>query len=136
MLKGFKAFIMRGNVLDLAVGVVIGAAFTAVVNSLVSGLINPLIAALVGKPNFDQVGVFTLNHSTFHLGLILTAVINFVLVAAAIYFCVIMPVNKLREYEAKRKPEAKPEAEVTELDVLKSIDERLQAIEKLNGSSK
>lgn len=133
MLKGFKEFIMRGNVIDLAVGVVIGAAFTALVGSLVTGFINPLIAALAGKPNFDSVGVFTINGASFHLGLILTALINFLLVAAAIYFCIVLPINKLREFEAKRKGETEEEATVTELDVLKSIDERLQAIERLNN---
>jgi large conductance mechanosensitive channel len=97
MLKGFRDFITRGNVLDLAVAVVIGAAFTAVVNSIVSGLINPLIAAVFGKPNLDDVARFTINNAEFSIGVILTAVINFVLVAAAVYFVIVMPYNKIRE---------------------------------------
>ena len=97
MLKGFREFITRGNVLDLAVAVVIGAAFTAVINALVKGFINPLISALFGKPNLDDVGVFTINNSVFSIGIILTAIVNFLLVAAAVYFFIVMPYNKIRE---------------------------------------
>jgi large conductance mechanosensitive channel len=97
MLKGFREFVTRGNVLDLAVAVVIGAAFTAVINALVGGFINPLIAAVFGKPNLDDVANFTINNSLFSIGVILTAVVNFVLVAAAVYFLVVMPYNKIRD---------------------------------------
>lgn len=101
MLKGFKDFLMRGNVVDLAVAFVIGAAFAAVVKALVDGLINPLLAAVIGKPDLNQVGLFTLNNSMFSVGHVLGALVNFVLVAAAIYFVVVLPLNKLAERRAR-----------------------------------
>jgi large conductance mechanosensitive channel len=94
MLKGFGAFLMRGNVVDLAVAVVIGAAFGAIVTSLVKDLITPLIAALVGKPDFSALG-FTINNSRFALGDFINALVSFVLVAAAIYFFVVAPMNAM-----------------------------------------
>jgi large conductance mechanosensitive channel len=94
MLKGFKEFLMRGNVIDLAVAVVIGAAFGAVVTGLVKDLITPLIAAIVGKPDFSAI-VFTINGSKFLIGDFINALVSFLLVAAAIYFFVIVPVNAL-----------------------------------------
>lgn len=97
MFKGFKEFIVRGSVIDLAVAVVIGAAFTTVVNSLVEGFINPLIAAIFGEPDLAGVGAFEINGAQFSLGLILNAVINFVLVAVAIYFLVVLPINTLNQ---------------------------------------
>jgi large conductance mechanosensitive channel len=96
MLRGFGKFIMRGNVIDLAVAVVIGAAFGAVVTSLVKDLITPLITALVGKPDFSQLA-FTLNSSTFHYGDFINAVVSFLLISAAIYFFVVAPMNTLLE---------------------------------------
>ncbi|HEU4542339.1 MAG TPA: large conductance mechanosensitive channel protein MscL [Jiangellaceae bacterium] len=95
MLKGFKEFVLRGNVMDLAVAVVIGAALTAVINALVEHLITPLIAALFGQPNLDDVWVFTINEAEFSIGAILTALINFLLVAAAVYLFIVVPMNKL-----------------------------------------
>jgi large conductance mechanosensitive channel len=92
MLKGFKQFLLRGNVIDLAVAVVIGAAFSAVVTALVKDLITPLIAAVVGKPDFSALK-FTVNTSTFLIGDFVNAAIGFVLVAAAVYFFVVVPVN-------------------------------------------
>ena len=86
MFKGFREFVMRGNVVDLAVGIVIGVAFTAVVTALVDGIITPMIAAIFGKPNLRDVGTFTINNAGFSIGLVLTAMINFLLVAAAVYF--------------------------------------------------
>jgi large conductance mechanosensitive channel len=105
MLKGFEKFLLRGNVVDLAVAVVIGAAFGAIVTALVKDLVTPLIAALVGKPNFAALG-FTLNHSRFLVGDFLNALISFVLVAAAIYFFVVAPMNAVTARFAK--PEAAP----------------------------
>lgn len=96
MLKGFGTFIMRGNVVDLAVAVVIGAAFGAVVNSLVKDLLTPIIAALVGKPDFSGIAFFV-NGSRFGVGNFINAAITFVLIAAAIYFFVIVPINHVRE---------------------------------------
>ena len=101
-MDGFKKFILRGNVVDLAVGVVIGGAFALVVAGLIDGFINPLIAAIFGKPDISGVGAFTINNAQFSLGLFLNAVLNFLIVAAAIYFFVVVPVNKLM---AKRKTE-------------------------------
>jgi large conductance mechanosensitive channel len=92
MLKGFKDFILRGNVLDLAVAVVVGAAFGAVVTALVKDLITPLIAAIVGKPDFSAIQ-FTVNGSKFLIGDFINAVVSFLMIAAAVYFFVIVPVN-------------------------------------------
>ena len=91
-MKGFKAFLLRGNVLDLAVAVVMGGAFGAVVTALVADLITPIIAALVGKPDFSNI-FFTVNGSKFLIGDFLNAVISFLLVGAAVYFFVVLPVN-------------------------------------------
>ena len=92
MLKGFKQFLLRGNVIDLAVAVVIGTAFGAVVTALVKDLITPLIAAIVGKPDFSAIK-FTVNTSTFLIGDFVNAAVGFVLVASAVYFFVVVPVN-------------------------------------------
>ena len=94
MFKGFKQFILRGNVVDLAVAVVIGAAFGAVVAALVKDLLTPLIAALVGKPDFSAIK-FTVNGSEFLIGDFINAVVSFLLIGAAVYFFVVLPVNTL-----------------------------------------
>jgi large conductance mechanosensitive channel len=101
MIKGFKEFLLRGNVIDLAVAVVIGAAFGAVVMAFVADILTPLIAALFGKPDFGGL-TFTINHSQFKYGSFLNAVISFVFVAAAIYFFVVVPVKHLTELRARR----------------------------------
>ena len=103
MLKGFKQFILRGNVVDLAVGVVIGAAFGAVVNSLVADIMTPLIAAIFKTPDFSGL-FFTLNESKFMYGNFFNNLISFVIVASSIYFFVVTPINKLSSYT--KKPEA------------------------------
>jgi large conductance mechanosensitive channel len=100
MLKGFKEFILRGNVVDLAVAVVIGTAFVAVVAAFVADVITPLIAAIFGKPDFGSL-VFTINHSTFKYGLFINAAIAFVLVAAAVYFAIVVPMNAVAARRAK-----------------------------------
>ncbi len=92
--SGFKQFILRGNVVDLAVGVVIGAAFGALVTSLVTDILTPLIGAIARVPDFSNLS-FTLNGSTFMYGRFLNALISFLLVAAAIYFFVVTPINTL-----------------------------------------
>lgn len=97
MLTGFKEFIMKGNVLDLAVAVIMGAAFGAVVNSLVTNVLMPLIAALVGSPNFDSFAVLNLRGNDVKFGMLITAAVNFLLVAAAVYFAVVMPMNHMIE---------------------------------------
>ncbi|HEY6371764.1 MAG TPA: large conductance mechanosensitive channel protein MscL [Candidatus Sulfotelmatobacter sp.] len=94
MLSGFKKFILRGNVVDMAVGVVIGAAFAGVVGALTKGLLTPLIAAIVKAPDFSKLK-FTLNNSEFLYGEFINAVISFLLVAAAVYFFVVTPINAL-----------------------------------------
>src|SRR5436309_1030464 len=93
-MKGFRQFLMRGNVVDLAVAVVMGAAFGAVVTALVKDLITPIIAALVGKPDFSGI-VFEVNGSKFLIGDFINAVVSFLLIGAAIYFFVVLPVNTL-----------------------------------------
>ena len=117
MLKGFKEFILRGNVVDLAVAVVIGAAFTAVVTALVADIITPLIAAIGGKPDFSTLS-FHINGSTFLYGAFINAVIAFLLVAAAIYFMVVMPLNKIAERRAARLSTGAPDPEPKSEDVL------------------
>ncbi len=94
MLKGFRNFILRGNVVDLAVAFVVGVAFTAIVTALVTDIINPLIAATVGKPDFSYL-VAHLHGGVIKYGLFLNAVIYFVIVCAAMYFGVVAPLNKL-----------------------------------------
>ena len=103
MLKEFKQFLLRGNVVDLAVGVVIGAAFGTVVNALVSDLLTPLIAAVAKVPDFSNLA-FTLNGSKFMLGHLVNAVVSFLLVASAIFFFVIKPMNLLVERSHKGPP--------------------------------
>lgn len=95
-MKGFRQFLLRGNVIDLAVAVVMGAAFGAVVTALVGDLLTPLIAAIVGKPDFSGIK-FTVNSSQFKIGDFINALISFILIAAAIYFFVVLPVNKVLE---------------------------------------
>jgi len=94
MLSGFKQFILRGNVVDLAVGVVIGAAFGAVVTAFTKDLLTPIIAAMVGKPDFSAIN-FTLNGTPFPVGDFINAVVSFILVAGAVYFFVVTPINAL-----------------------------------------
>lgn len=94
MLKGFKDFISRGNVVDLAVAVVMGAAFGAVVTALVSDFITPVIAAIGGQPDFSALS-FTINGSKFAYGHFLNAVISFLIIAAAVYFLVVLPLEKM-----------------------------------------
>jgi large conductance mechanosensitive channel len=110
MLKGFKQFLLRGNVIDLAVAVVIGGAFGAVVAALVKDLITPLIAAIVGKPDFSAIK-FTINKSEFLVGDFTNAVVAFLLVATAVYFFVVVPVNavmaRMRRGDAPPDPTTK-----------------------------
>jgi large conductance mechanosensitive channel len=94
MLKGFRDFILRGNVVDLAVAVVIGAAFTAIVNALVADIINPLIAAVVSKPDFSFL-ILHVHGGAIKYGDFLNALLSFLIIAATIYFLVVLPVNTL-----------------------------------------
>jgi large conductance mechanosensitive channel len=105
MLKEFRQFVTRGNVVDLAVAVVIGVAFGAVVTALVADLITPLVAAIFGKPSFANLS-FEINQSTFLYGAFINAVLSFLVVAAAIFFLVVKPLNVLAARRAAREPDA------------------------------
>ena len=107
MLSGFKQFILRGNVVDMAVGVVIGAAFASVVTALTKDLLTPFIAAIVGKPDFSYLG-FTIGSTAFPLGDFINALVSFLLVAAAVYFFVVTPVNALVSRMRKAPAPADP----------------------------
>ena len=113
MLTGFQNFILKGNVIDLAVAVVIGTAFGAVVTALVQAVMMPLIAALFGSPNFDSFALLTINGNDIKFGVLLTAIVNFLLVAAAIYGVVVVPMNHMIERRNRRlgiDPNIKEEA--------------------------
>ncbi|HEX6457487.1 MAG TPA: large conductance mechanosensitive channel protein MscL [Thermoleophilaceae bacterium] len=103
MLKDFKEFLLRGNVVDLAVAVVVGTAFTAVVAALVADLLTPLIAAIFGKPDFSNL-TFTIHHSTFRYGSFINALITFLTVAAAVFYLVVVPVNALMKRRRTEPP--------------------------------
>ena len=94
MLKGFQQFILRGNVVDLAVGVVVGAAFTTLVNAMVKDLITPLIGAIIKAPDFSGLA-FTVNGSRFMYGEFINAAISFIIIAGVVYFFVVVPINML-----------------------------------------
>lgn len=124
MLQGFKDFIARGNAIEMAVGIVLGLAFTEVVNAVVDGLITPLIAAMGGVPDLSELWMFELNEAVFSIGAILGAIINFLIVAAALYFVVVMPLNKLAE-RRKQGVEPEPEAPAEDVRLLQEIRDLL-----------
>lgn len=130
MIKGFKEFLLRGNVVDLAVAVVIGAAFATIVAALVKDLLTPLIAAVAGQPDFSQLS-FTVNKSVFLYGDFINAVINFIFVAAAIYFFVVVPIKKISSLRAQRVAAGQPVDEASpvsdELVALREIRDALLA---------
>ncbi|MEI7692411.1 MAG: large conductance mechanosensitive channel protein MscL [Actinomycetes bacterium] len=121
MIKEFRDFLLRGNVVDLAVAVVIGAAFAALVNSLVADVLTPIIGAIVGKPDFSNLN-FTVNGSEFNYGNFLNALIAFLSVAAAVFFFVIKPMNTLNRLRG-----ASSEEEASELELLAEIRDELRA---------
>ncbi|WP_405615041.1 large conductance mechanosensitive channel protein MscL [Streptomyces sp. NBC_00076] len=146
VLQGFKAFLMRGNVVDLAVAVVIGAAFTNIVNSVVKGLINPLVGA-IGTKNLDgysscleETCTGTGDNATgvrIMWGSVLGATLTFVITAAVVYFLMVLPMSKyLARMEARRKAKEGTQEvmEVTELEVLKEIRDVLLAQQRQRGS--
>ncbi len=139
MIKGFRDFIARGNVVDLAVAVVIGAAFGSVITSLVDNVINPLIAGIAGEPDMSNVLVWTLRDpgpgsleepTVLALGAFLTAVLNFLIIAAAIYFIIVMPLNKLAERRKKDEAAVDEAASPTEIELLTEIRDALRAQSK------
>ncbi|GGM11689.1 large conductance mechanosensitive channel protein MscL [Deinococcus aerophilus] len=105
MFDGFKKFLLRGNLIDLAVGVIIGAAFSGVVTAFTQGVIMPIIGIFGGVPNFDTLQ-FTVNGSIFKYGTFLTALVNFLITASVIYFLVLVPVNRLMERFKREKKAA------------------------------
>ena len=117
MLKGFKDFLLRGNVVDLAVAVVVGAAFTAIVTAFTTNIVNPLVAALGGSNEYGFGFNITSSPESFvNIGAVITAIINFVIIAAVVYFVLILPVNT-----AKKRFVSQPEKELSDVDVLVQI---------------
>ena len=133
MLKGFKQFILRGNVIDLAVAVVIGAAFTNVVNALVNSVFNPALGALFNAETLNEALPVTIpttsgETATMYFGAVIGAVIQFVLVALVVYFAIIVPINYLSKLSFKRKEEGVVESKPsppTELELLTDIRDLL-----------
>jgi large conductance mechanosensitive channel len=111
MLKGFRDFILRGNVMDLAVAVILGAAFNAIVASLVSDVLNPLVAATIGKPDFSGV-ILHVGGGQIKIGNFLNAAVSFLIVAGVVYFAIVLPMNALqarvKKPEAPAAPTTKP----------------------------
>jgi large conductance mechanosensitive channel len=124
MLRGFKDFIMRGNVVDLAVGIVIGAAFTALVTQLTESFLKPLIKLMSGGKDPVTAGGWRVGGQVFDWASFINAVINFLIVAAALYFLVVLPMNKLAERRA-RGHEPKPKAPSEEILLLREIRDAL-----------
>jgi len=128
-MKGFREFITRGNVIDLAVAVIIGAAFTAIVDGVVKGIFDPIIAALFNADDLAQATV-QIGPVNLAIGVVLAAVINFLIVAAFLYFVIILPINKFNEHAYRmRHGHPKPEEEATESDseILADIRDLLKA---------
>lgn len=130
MIAGFKKFIVQGNAVDLAVGVVIGAAFKGIVDALVGSVINPLIGAIFGKPNLDDVLTLTFNKgkadmAEIKFGVVLTQAINFLLIAAAVYFLIVMPINALNE--RRKRGQATEEVEPTNEEKMVQLLEQIAA---------
>lgn len=131
MLSGFKDFIARGNAIDLAVGVIIGAAFSTVVDTLVEAVLNPLIGLVFGKPDFSSILTFEWQlwgePAVVSFGAVLTALLNFLIVAVALYFFVVMPLNKLAEMRAAKDEEPEEEDRPEDVVVLEEIRDLLKA---------
>jgi large conductance mechanosensitive channel len=122
MLAEFRDFLLRGNIVELAVAFVLGLAFAAVVNSLVDNLITPLIAMLIGKPDFSDL-TFTINDAVFRYGAFLTALLQFVAIAAAVFFFVVKPVNALLERFRSPVEEGMPDEERRHHELLAALRE-------------
>ncbi|MDN8576688.1 large conductance mechanosensitive channel protein MscL [Corynebacterium sanguinis] len=126
MLKGFKEFIMRGNVIDLAVGVVIGSAFTAIVTAFSTSIINPLISVLGGAEfGFGYTLIEGNPETRLNFGALLTAVINFLLIAVVVYFFIVAPMNKLDEVQKRRRGISESEPAPTDVELLTEIRDLL-----------
>ncbi|WP_375406592.1 large conductance mechanosensitive channel protein MscL [uncultured Amnibacterium sp.] len=131
-MKGFKEFVLRGNVMDLAVAVVIGAAFTAIVGAVVTNIFTPLIGALFNAKDLAATGIVTIplasGTAELRFGAVLAAVITFVLTAAVVYFVFVLPMNHLvkRAFQKPAEPESTTPAPPTELDLLAQIRDLLE----------
>jgi large conductance mechanosensitive channel len=123
MLKEFRDFLLRGNIVELAVAFVMGLAFAAVVTSLVSDLIMPIIAAIIGKPNFDDL-TFTINGATFRYGAFITHVIQFIAIAVAVFFVVVKPVDALLRRHRSAAEEGMPDEERRHQELLAALQGR------------
>lgn len=123
MIKEFKDFLMKGNIVDLAVAFVMGVAFAAVVNSLVNDLIMPIIAMIIGKPNFSDL-TFTINDAVFRYGAFITSVITFVSVAAAVFLFVVKPMNALKARTAEQEETTVSDEERRHQELLAALRER------------
>jgi large conductance mechanosensitive channel len=123
MLTEFKDFLMRGNIVDLAVAFVIGVAFAAVVTSFVDDLIMPIIAMIIGKPDFSDL-TFTINDAVFRYGAFITQLITFAAIAAAVFFFVVRPMKMLAERRAKGEPEVIPDDERRHQELLTALRAR------------
>jgi|YelNatPaOPRAMG01_1025707.scaffolds.fasta_scaffold22777_1 large conductance mechanosensitive channel len=126
MLKGFKAFIMRGNVIDLAVAVIIGAAFNQVVNSMVGDVLTPLIGAIFGRPDFSGIVL-----GPVFLGKFINALVNFLIVSATIYFAIVVPMKKVQErLEKKKAAEAAAAPAPAPSEEVRLLSEILETLKK------
>ena len=126
MLAGFKKFIMRGNVVDLAVAVVLGAAFTKIVGALVDNVIMPLISAIVGKQDYSQLN-FKIHNAVFGFGNLIAAVVNFLCVAAAVYFLIVVPLNMIADRRRANAVQGQKLPDPTETELLIEIRDLLRA---------
>ncbi|QJC22440.1 large conductance mechanosensitive channel protein MscL [Arcanobacterium buesumense] len=122
MLKGFKDFINKGNVIDLAVAVVIGAAFAPVISSLTEKILMPLISAIFGEPKFDNLGEFHIGSTAIQPGFFITAVVNFLIVSAVLYFFVVVPMNA---FAKRKKEEEAPKPVPADVELLTEIRDLL-----------
>ncbi len=120
MLQEFRAFLMRGNIVELAVAVVIGAAFGALVTSFVENLITPIIAAIIGKPDFSDL-TFAINDSVFRYGSFLNALISFVSIAAAVFFFVVKPIDAMQKARGIEKPDDGRSDEAVLLEEIRDV---------------
>ena len=120
MLRDFKDFLMRGNIVDLAVAFVIGVAFAAVVNSFVNDLVMPVIAMIIGKPDFSDL-TFTINDAVFRYGAFITAVITFVAIAAAVFFFVVKPMQAIKDRTAAKEEETISDEERRHQELLAAL---------------
>ena len=123
MLREFKDFLMKGNIVELAVAFVMGVAFAAVVNSFVNDLIMPILAMIFGKPNFDDL-TFTINDAVFRYGSFITAVITFVAIAAAVFFFVVKPMDAIKKRMTREEEAAISDEERRHQELLAALRER------------